>query len=164
MCTKLHIFNWKKNSQLKNFTLTPWAAWATNISCANYVIIFVGAKISPHPSSPSIAVKIFHIFNDRALRQFINFDPIKHDFVILVQKFELGHIYTSINLVHFMVVVRRRRRKQDYVGKIPRWRTPPPPPVWETPVIKKKVGFIFHFRTSGTFLVFTKKSPFWVID
>ena len=39
-----------------------------------------------------------------------------------------------------------------------------PPPVWETPVIKKKVGFIFHFRTSGTFLVFTKKSPFWVID
>ena len=40
----------------------------------------------------------------------------------------------------------------------------PPPPVWETPVIKKKVGFIFHFRTSGTVLVFTKKSPFWVID
>ena len=24
----------KKISQLKNFTLTPWAAWATNISCA----------------------------------------------------------------------------------------------------------------------------------
>ena len=24
----------KKSSQLKNFTLTPWAAWATNISCA----------------------------------------------------------------------------------------------------------------------------------
>ena len=23
----------EKNSQLKNFTLTPWAAWATNISC-----------------------------------------------------------------------------------------------------------------------------------
>lgn len=23
----------KKSSQLKNFTLTPWAAWATNISC-----------------------------------------------------------------------------------------------------------------------------------
>ena len=38
-------------------------------------------------------------------------------------------------------------------------------PVWETPVIKKKkVEFIFHFRTSGTFLVFIKKSPFWVID
>ena len=29
---------------------------------------------------------------------------------------------------------------------------------------KKKVEFIFHFRTSGTFLVFIKKSPFWVID
>ena len=54
-------------------------------------------------------------------------------------------------------------KKRDYVGKIPKWRTPLPP-VWETPVIKKKVGFIFHFRTSGTFLVFTKKSPFWVID
>ena len=23
----------KKSSQLKNFTLTPWAAWVTNISC-----------------------------------------------------------------------------------------------------------------------------------
>ena len=23
----------KKSSQLKNFTLTPWAAWATNINC-----------------------------------------------------------------------------------------------------------------------------------
>jgi hypothetical protein len=32
----------------------------------------------------------------------------------------------------------------------------PPPPVWETPVIKNKVGFIFHFTTSATFLVFTK--------
>ena len=60
---------------------------------------------------------------------------------------------------------RAKREKRDYVGKIPKRRTPPPtPPVWETPVIKKKVGFIFHFRTSGTFLVFTKKSPFWVID
>ena len=39
----------KKIYQLKNFTLTPWAVWATNISCANYVIIFVGAKISPLP-------------------------------------------------------------------------------------------------------------------
>ena len=34
------------------------------------------------------------------------------------------------------------------------------PPGWDTPVIKKNVGFIFHFRTSGTFLVFTKKSQF----
>ena len=39
----------------------------------------------------------------------------------------------------------------------------PHPPVWEIPV-NKKVGIIFHFRTSGRFLVFTKKSPFWVID
>ena len=56
------------------------------------------------------------------------------------------------------------RKKRGYVGKIPKWRAPPLPPlVWETPVIKKKVGFIFHFRTSGTFLVFTKKSNFeWI--
>ena len=33
----------------------------------------------------------------------------------------------------------------------------PTPPVWETTVIKKNVGFIFHFRTPGTFLVFAKK-------
>ena len=35
------------------------------------------------------------------------------------------------------------------------------PPQFGKPVIKKKVGFIIHFRTSGTFLVFTKKSQFW---
>ena len=39
-----------------------------------------------------------------------------------------------------------------------------PPPSLGNPCYQKKVGFIFHFRTSGTFLVFTKKSPFWVID
>ena len=63
--------------------------------------------------------------------------------MILVQKFELGHIYTSINHVHFMVVV-RRRKKRDYVGKIPRVGAPPPP-VWETPVIKKKSWVYFSF-------------------
>ena len=41
----------------------------------------------------------------------------------------------------------------------------PPTPQFGKPLLsKKKVGFIFHFRTSGTFLVFTKKSPFWAID
>ena len=29
------------------------------------------------------------------------------------------------------------------------------------PCYQKKVGFIFHFRTSGTFLVFTKIHLFW---
>ena len=31
----------KKSSQLKNFTVTPWAAWATNISCASSLIVFI---------------------------------------------------------------------------------------------------------------------------
>ena len=31
------------------------------------------------------------------------------------------------------------------------------------PCYKKKVGFIFHFRTSGTFLVFTNHN-FWVVN
>ena len=36
---------------------------------------------------------------------------------------------------------------------------PPPPPSLGNPCYqKKKVGFIFHSRTSGTFLVLTKKS------
>ena len=50
--------------------------------------------------------------------------------MILLQKFELGHIYTSINHVHFMVVV-RRRKKTDYVGL-------------GNPVIKKKLGLFFN--------------------
>ena len=60
----------------------------------------------------------------------------------------------------FMSQIRNVVRKKNGIM----WQKFPsggPPPVWETPVIKKKVGFIFHFRTSGTFLVFTKKSQFW---
>ena len=33
---------------------------------------------------------------------------------------------------------------------------PPLPPVWEPHVCEKKLRFILHFRTLGTFLVFTK--------
>ena len=54
----------------------------------------------------------------------------------------------------------RQRKKTGLCGENSQVAGPPLPPVWETPVIKKKVGFIFHFRTSGTFLVFTKKSQF----
>ena len=63
--------------------------------------------------------------------------------MILVQKFELGHIYTSINHVHFMVVV-RRRKKRDYVGKIPRWRTPPTPSLGK-PCYQTKSWVYFSF-------------------
>ena len=41
---------------------------------------------------------------------------------------------------------------------------PPPPKLGKPLLSKKKVRFIFHLRSSGTFLVFTKISPFWVID
>ena len=37
---------------------------------------------------------------------------------------------------------------------------PPLPPVWEPHVCEKKLRFILHFRTLGTFLVFTKISLF----
>ena len=57
-----------------------------------------------------------------------------------------------------------RKKKTDYGGKNPKGGPPPPPQFGKPLLSKKKVGFIFHFRTSGTFLVFTKKSPFWVID
>ena len=40
----------------------------------------------------------------------------------------------------------------------------PPPPGWECHVFeKKKIWFILHFRTLGTFLVFTKMFTFWVV-
>ena len=37
---------------------------------------------------------------------------------------------------------------------------PPLPPVWEPHVCEKKLWFILHFRTLGTFLVFTKMFTF----
>ena len=45
-------------------------------------------------------------------------------------------------------------KKRDCVRKIPKF-----PPQFGKPLLKKKVGFIFHFRTSGTFLV-TKNHNF----
>ena len=48
-------------------------------------------------------------------------------------------------------------KKRENVGIFPKWGTPPPPPpVWEPHVCEKKLRFILHFRTLGTFLVFTK--------
>ena len=39
----------------------------------------------------------------------------------------------------------------------------PLPPVWDPLVCGKKIWFILHFRTLGTFLVFTKMFTFWVV-
>ena len=44
-------------------------------------------------------------------------------------------------LSEYLTKGRYQRKKRDYVGKIPKRRTPPP--VWETPVIKKKLGLFF---------------------
>ena len=53
-------------------------------------------------------------------------------------------------------------KKRENVGIFPKWGTPPPPPpVWEPHVCEKKLRFILHFRTLGTFLVFTKMFTFW---
>ena len=39
---------------------------------------------------------------------------------------------------------RAQREKRDYVGKIPKWRTPPPPPSLGNPCYqKKKLGLFF---------------------
>ena len=67
-------------------------------------------------------------------------------------------------MVFLLSVQRNAHRTKNGImwGKFPSGG--PPPLVWETPCYQKKVGFIFHFRTTGTSLVFTKKSPFWVID
>ena len=41
----------------------------------------------------------------------------------------------------------------------------PLPPVWEPHVCEeKKLWFILHFRTLGTFLVFIKMFTFWVVS
>ena len=59
VCVKLHTvceitqraqnytYSIGKNSfQLKNFTLTPWAPWATHISCDNEVTPLITMKVS----------------------------------------------------------------------------------------------------------------------
>ena len=50
------------------------------------------------------------------------------------------------------------QKKRENVGIFPNWGTLPP--VWEPHVCEKKLWFILHFRTLGTFLVFTKMFTF----
>ena len=58
-------------------------------------------------------------------------------------------------------VQERGQKKTGLCGKNSQVADPPRHPSLGNPCYQKKVGFIFHFRTSGTFLVFTKKSQFW---
>ena len=51
-------------------------------------------------------------------------------------------------------------KKTGLCGKNFQAADPPHPPSLGNPCYQKKVGFISNFRTSGTFLVFTKKSQF----
>ena len=57
--------------------------------------------------------------------------------------------FTLIDIVNsyisYTLRVAIREKKRDYVGKILKRRAPPTPPVWETPVIKKKNGVYFSF-------------------
>ena len=58
-------------------------------------------------------------------------------------------------------VNKRHGQKKKDCGKNSQVADPPPPPSLGNPCYQKKeVGFIFHFTTSATFLVFTKKSQF----
>ena len=46
-CAQSYTYSIGKNSfQLKNFTLTPWAPWATHISCDNEVTPLITMKVS----------------------------------------------------------------------------------------------------------------------
>ena len=47
-------------------------------------------------------------------------------------------------------------KKRENVGIFPKWGTPPSPLFGNVMFVKKKLWFILHFRTLGTFLVFTK--------
>ena len=57
------------------------------------------------------------------------------------------------------------KTKRENVGIFPKSGTSfPLPPFLEPNVCeKKKLWFILHFRTLGTFLVFTKMFTFWVV-
>ena len=51
-------------------------------------------------------------------------------------------------------------KKMGKCGNFSQVGDPPLPPVWEWHVCEKKLWFILHFRTLGTFLVFTKMFTF----
>ena len=53
---------------------------------------------------------------------------------------------------------RSQREKRDYVGKVPKRRTPP---VWETPVIKKKLGLFLDALASLDFTLVSQSVSHW---
>ena len=68
----------------------------------------------------------------------------------------LTNIWFIQNQIHYIREAPQKNKREN-VGIFPKWGAPPPlPPVWEPHVCEKKLRFILHFRTLGTFLVFTK--------
>ena len=66
-----------------------------------------------------------------------------------------GVSFQSVNIRLIYHKGRRQKKKRDYVGKIPKGRTPPPPPPFGKPLLsKKKLGLFFilepqeHFWSS----------------
>ena len=57
------------------------------------------------------------------------------------------------------------KKTRENVGIFPKSGTPPPSPQFRNPMFlrENKLWFILHFRTLGTFLVFTKMFTFWVV-
>ena len=53
--------------------------------------------------------------------------------------------------------------KKGKYGNFSQDGDPALPPVWESHVCGKKLWLILHFRTLGTFLIFTKMFSFWVV-
>ena len=57
------------------------------------------------------------------------------------------------------------KRSHPKFGNISQMLDPPPPPPFSEPLFPtKKMLFVFHFRSSGAFLVFTKMFTFWSLS
>ena len=76
--------------------------------------------------------------------------------------------YISIHYIWRVTGFRLRdapqEKKRENVGIFPKWGTPPPsPPFWNVMFLRsKRLWFILHFRTLGTFVV-PKNVHFWVV-
>ena len=81
---------------------------------------------------------------------------LPHHLAVTLKK----HIWQRMNM-SMMIKGRSPNKKTGKCGNFSQVGDPPPlPPVWEPHVCEKKLRFILHFRTLGTFLVFTKMFTF----
>ena len=136
------VIFWKTEGPKANFVV-GWTVKESSLQMYSFNIEKSGRAEKFRTSATFVTLHLFKqaIWGDMWKLKFQNIALIRLMWFLSVQACDLRiNVKTNIskNRTHTTKGRRQKKKKRDYVGKIPKWRTPPPlPPSLETPVIKQ---------------------------